>query len=562
MATLQADSPATTPVPQEDLVADLRARLREAEETLDAIRYGEVDAVLVKQAGSSKIFTLVNADRPYRFLIEQMTEGAVTLSEEGVVLYANRRLGEILDAKVEKIVGGNIKRFISADELERFESLMSHTGGSPARAGFLVQRTGKSPVPVSLSINDIISEPGVARLIGGVLTDLTEQHELEARVSQGQKMEAIGQLTGGLAHDFNNLLQAVYGNLKLIEERPHDPALVRSWAANGLKAADRGAKLTRQLLAFSRTQQIDIKPVDVAELVEGMADLLVRTLGIGVDIEYELEQSGIFVLADKTQLELAILNMAINGRDAMPGGGRLGITTGLYEVVNDPELPPGSYLDLSVCDNGSGMTESVRRRAFDPFFTTKAVGEGTGLGLAQVYGIARQSGGAARIRSAPGIGTTVTLLLRRCALPAESQRMDADDGELVVTRASARVLVVDDDVAVREMLAESLSWLGYVVSGASSAAEALELMAASPPDILVTDFLMPKMHGAEMVRRARLQGLNMPVIFATGFAQTEALNHAVGGKANMLAKPFWPAELAAMIEKVLLEARVADDPGR
>ena len=537
----------------DDVVAGLRARLQEAEETLDAIRYGEVDAVLVKQSGSSKIFTLVNADRPYRFLIEQMKEGALTLSEEGVVLYANRRLGEILDAPTKKIVGSNFKRFISGIELEKFEALLRAKGPESSRAEFLLPRAGKPPVPVYLSINDIVSDINAPRLIGGVLTDLTHQHEMEARVSQGQKMEAVGQLTGGLAHDFNNLLQAICGNLKMIEDRSEDAAKVRKWAANGLKAADRGAKLTKQLLAFSRTQEFDIKPVDVASLVSGMADLLLRTLGVRVDIEYELEQSGVFVMADKTQLELAILNMAINGRDAMPQGGQLRITTRVRNLDRDIDLPAGRYVELSVADNGTGMAESVRGRAFDPFFTTKAMGEGSGLGLAQVYGIARQSGGTARIASGTGLGTTVTILLRQCAVKGNEQAGEPSAAREGV-RAAASVLVVDDDDTVREMLVEALLWLGYSVTHASGGAEALEMMARKLPDVLVADFMMPRMSGAEMVKRARALGYAMPVIFATGYAETGALNEAVEGKANLLAKPFLPDELAALIEKVLVES--------
>jgi len=540
---------------EEDTLAGLRAQLREAQETLDAIRFGEVDAVLVKQAGSSKIFTLVNADRPYRFLIEQMIEGAVTLSEEGVVLYGNRRLAEIIDAPLERIVGSNIKRFLAESELERFDALLRATGPAPARAEFLVQRPGKTPVPIYLSINDIVSDPGAPRLIGGVLTDLTQQHELEARVSQGQKMEAVGQLTGGLAHDFNNLLQAISGNLKLIEGRPREADKVRTWAANGLKAADRGAKLTKQLLAFSRTQEIDIQAVNVADLVAGMADLLLRTLGAAIDIGYELERSGISVMADKTQLELAILNMAINGRDAMPAGGQLLITTRLCHMDGDADLLCGEYLDLSVADTGCGMPESVRSRAFDPFYTTKPVGEGTGLGLAQVYGIARQSGGAARIVSSTGAGTTVTLLLRQCAVLPLHAANDAGARTAAPPRASAAVLVVDDDEMVREMLVECLALAGYRVRQAAGGAAGLEMMAQELPDVLVADYMMPGMNGAEMVKQARALGYAMPVIFATGYAQSDALDEAVGGKAAVLTKPFAPEELAAAIESVLAQAR-------
>jgi PAS domain-containing protein len=226
------------------VIADLQARLREVEETLDAIRCGDVDAVLVNQAGSNQVFTLVNADRPYRSLIEQMEEGAVTLSEDGIVLYGNRRLGEILRAPLEQIVGSNIKRFFVGLEAAKFETLLAATGPEPSRAELRAGVADTHAVAVYISINDIVSEPGAPRLIGGVVTDLTQQHEIDDRFSHVRKMEAVGQLSGGLAHEFNNLFQAVCGNLDLIRLRPHDAGAVRKWADSGLRAADRGSSST------------------------------------------------------------------------------------------------------------------------------------------------------------------------------------------------------------------------------------------------------------------------------------------------------------------------------
>lgn len=536
---------------EQGIVIDLRAKLREAEETLDAIRYGKVDAVLVKEAGSSKIFTLVNADQPYRFLIEQMKEGAVTLSEQGVILYANRRLGELFGTSLEKVVGSNIKRYFSADDIEKFDHLLRAKGAEPSRAEFTVQQPQGTSIPVYISIADIVSEKSDARLIGGVITDLSEQQAMEARLSQAQKMEAVGQLTGGLAHDFNNLLQAVCANLELIQMCPANLGGVKKWTENGLKAAARGAKLTAQLLAFSRLQTIDLQPVPVTDLVTGMADLLLMTLGTQVDIEYTLDKTGLSVLADKTQLELALLNLAINARDAMPGGGRLRISTKLCTVGSDPELTRGEYLELSVTDTGTGMLDAVRSRAFDPFFTTKRAGEGTGLGLAQVYGIARQAGGTARIISSLGTGTTVTLYLRLVTIPAVALNEIEEDSIDEVVEIASKILIVDDEDDVRFILAELLTVLGYDVSAASDGYSALEMMAVNLPDILVTDYLMPKINGAEFVKLARANGFNMPVIFASGFSNTEALNEAVGFKANVLVKPFSVKTLVQAIETAL-----------
>ncbi|MDB5953744.1 response regulator [Ramlibacter sp.] len=534
------------------MIADLRAKLREAEETLEAIRCGDVDAVVVNQAGSNQIFTLVNADRPYRSLIEQMKEGAVTLSEDGVVLYGNRRLGEILGCPLEQIVGSNIKRFFVGGEAAKFESLLAATGPEPSRAELRAGLAGEDAVAVYISINDIVSEPGAARLIGGVVTDLTEQHEVDARFSHHRKMEAVGQLTGGLAHEFNNLFQTVCGNLSLIRLRPHDAAAVRRWSESGLRAADRGSKLTSQLLAFSETQQINVQPVDLESLVRGMAELLRTTLGPGISVHYDLDSSGVRVFADKTQLELAILNLSINARDAMPGGGGLRIATTIRVIGSDPELGAGRYLELSIADTGHGMDDNVRARAFDPFFTTKAIGRGSGLGLAQVYGIARQSGGAARIASALGTGTTVTLLLRQALSAGIAVMKDVAALPSAAARTKpASILVIDDDDDVRSLLVESLSVAGYDVCGAADGLTGLARMACSPPDLLLIDYLMPGVNGAEVVQQARARGFDMPVIFATGYADTRALDAAIGLKATVLAKPFSLADLQLAIEAAL-----------
>lgn len=550
---MSPESAAKKSVAQEAVIADLRARLREVEETLEAIRCGEVDAVLVNQAGSNQVFTLVNADRPYRSLIEQMKEGAVTLTEDGVVLYGNRRLGEILGAPLEQIVGSNIKRFFLGGEAAKFESLLAATGSEPSRAELRAGVAGTHAVAVYISINDIVSEPGSARLIGGVVTDLTEQHEVDARFSHARKLEAVGQLTGGLAHEFNNLFQTVCGNLSLIRLRPNDAAGVGKWAESGLRAADRGSKLTSQLLAFSTMQQIDVQPVDVEDLVHGMAELLRTTLGPEISVRYELDSPGTRVLADKTQLELALLNLAINARDAMPGGGGLRIATSLRAIVGDAELPAGSYLELSVADTGCGMEDSVRSRAFDPFFTTKGVGQGSGMGLAQVYGIARQSGGAARIVSAPGTGTTVTLLLRQPLSPGLPVLKSVT--AVACAGAMARppsILVIDDDDDVRSLLEEGLSIAGYEVRAAANGATGLAMMGCSQPDLLLIDYLMPGLNGAEVVKQARERGFDMPVIFATGYANTRALDAATGLKATVLAKPFSLDDLQQAIQAALV----------
>ena len=255
--------------------------------------------------------------------------------------------------------------------------------------------------------------------------EMAARGKAEEALRQSQKMEALGQLTGGIAHDFNNLLQVVHGAFELIRRKPEDAAKVATWSDNGIGAAERGASLTRQLLAFSRSQKLELRPFVVAELIGDMRELLVRTLGPDIALVFDLDEAGVPVMSDRTQLELAVLNLAINARDAMPEGGRLTISTKIRQMpAGDPVLEPGDYVDLSVADTGEGMSPEVIERAFDPFFTTKGVGKGTGLGLSQVYGVARQAGGTAQIAARPGGGTVVTLLLRRSSVEADAPAPD------------------------------------------------------------------------------------------------------------------------------------------
>jgi signal transduction histidine kinase len=365
---------------------------------------------------------------------------------------------------------------------------------------------------------------------------IARRQEVEEALRQSQKMEAIGQLTGGIAHDFNNLLQAVHGNLEMIRRRPDDPARVKRWADNGYAAAERGARLTAQLLAFSRDQKLQLRPLRISEIAPRLKELLTTTLGPSITVSFDLADDDDPVLGDATQLEMAVLNLAINARDAMPNGGTLTISSALEIVTHDPELEAGSYIALSVADNGVGMPEEVRARAFDPFFTTKGVGKGTGLGLAQVYGIAKQAGGVARIASTPGGGTTITLLLphthrdvTRTAQPSRAARK---------VRKGATILVVDDDDGVRDFIREALGGLGYAVREADGGAAALEALDKGPVDLLLVDFAMPGMNGAQVAREALARRPDLGVLFASGYAETAALQEAVGATATVIRKPF------------------------
>jgi CheY-like chemotaxis protein len=364
-------------------------------------------------------------------------------------------------------------------------------------------------------------------------------------------MEAIGQLTGGIAHDFNNLLTAVVGSLDLLLRRT-DEEKVRKLARNALRAAERGADLTTQLLAFSRRQRLSPTPVQPNEVITGMGDLLGRAIGSHIEIETRLDPDLWLALADPTQLEVMLLNLAINARDAMPAGGRLIITTRNLARVPAAlagELEPGAYVEIAVIDTGVGMAPSVLAKAFEPFFTTKPLGKGTGLGLAQLYGFAKQSGGTARIDSEEGKGTTVTIFLPRTELV-----MPAQPGAVLQPNGGgrARILLVDDDDAVRHVGTAMVEEAGFAVEGANGGAAALEALGRSDFELLITDIVMPGMSGVELARRARELRPDLPVIFASGYADLQTFGSDLADEA-VLKKPYRVSDVAARIHAALSE---------
>jgi PAS domain S-box-containing protein len=377
--------------------------------------------------------------------------------------------------------------------------------------------------------------------------EVSERERAEEALRQAQKMEAVGQLTGGIAHDFNNLLTPVIGGLELIARRMEDERLKRM-AQAALESAQRGAKLATQLLAFSRLQRLTMAPVPVNDVIVEMGSMLHHSIGPRIEIVNELGAGVGHALCDANQLENAILNLAINGRDAMPDGGRLTISTALHEEPQGPDLAAGTYVCLTVEDNGQGMPPEVLARATEPFFSTKPVGKGTGLGLAQVYGIAQQSGGTARIHSIEGVGTKVHLLLPHVA-GAELAVGGAGETSQAVRRPSGRatILVVDDDPDVRSFLTHALVELGHEVIACDCAEAGLEQMARGQPDLALIDFAMPGMNGAQLALAAKQLYPAMRIAFVTGYAESEQLDAALGGNAAVLRKPFSMDQLADLI---------------
>ncbi|MDO8914287.1 MAG: response regulator [Phenylobacterium sp.] len=383
-----------------------------------------------------------------------------------------------------------------------------------------------------------------------LVTQIEEREKVEAALRQAQRLEAVGQLTSGVAHDFNNLLTVVLGNVRQLAKAEADPTTLRRLDMME-QAAQRGAKLTAQLLAFSRRQKLEPQLVNLNQTVESMRDLLQSTMASHARIETELDCDLWGAMIDPTQIELVILNLAINARDAMEVGGVLTVGTAnvtLGQPRRAEEPPPGDYVMVAVSDTGTGMSSEVLAKVFEPFFTTKAVGKGSGLGLSQVFGLAKQSGGGVRIDTAPGEGTSVKVYLPRCddmaaprALPPEAPR--GIDGRPVV-------LLVDDDSAVREITAGMLDELGYCVVEAGSGGAALETLQQRPDiDLMLLDFAMPGMNGAEVAREAITRRPHLPIVFVTGYADVEALAHA--GDAGVIQKPFEDHELASKLRAVL-----------
>ena len=321
------------------------------------------------------------------------------------------------------------------------------------------------------------------------------------------------------------------------------------WATSALQAAERGARLTAQLLAFSRTQRLEMRALEVGEVTERLRELL-PSLGRGVRVDFEVDDAPMTVVADATQLEFALLNLCINARDAMPNGGVITVRAHTRHLDDDPELPTGDYVLLSVADSGVGMPRDVQERAFEPFFTTKGVGKGTGLGLAQVYGIAKQAGGLARIVSRPGEGAEVTIILPRRDQDDAAPTLDAL-GHSAPVAPGARVLVVDDDAGVRGYMVELLKGLGYEAIEAEDGQGGLDVLEHERVDLLIVDYAMPGMTGAEVARTSRARRPDLPIVFVSGYAESSALDAAMGDSASLLRKPFDGAALATVVYNAL-----------
>jgi two-component system cell cycle sensor histidine kinase/response regulator CckA len=492
--------------------------------------------------------------------VEHSANLVIITDAEGTIEYVNGRVADVTGFSVEEVVGRKPSLWKSDKTGDEVYAAMWRTilAGRDWRGEFENRRKDGSAVIVSCTISPIKDETGRITHFVGIQEDITERNALEEQLRRSHRMDALGQLTGGLAHDFNNLLTVVIGNLDQLLSEPATSAPVRAAAERALKASLRGAELTHNLLAFARRQSLAAKVFDLNELVASTTELLHRTLGEHIEIRTVRADNLWPALADPSQVESALTNLAINARDAMPNGGRLTIETANKTLderyaAEAGDAAPGEYVMLAVSDTGSGIPPEVLGRVFEPFFTTKAHGKGTGLGLSMIYGFAKQSGGHVRIYSEPGHGTTVHLYLPRARAPApdEAQNADAGDG---VPAAGTTILVVEDNPDVRGLAVSMLESLGYRVLAAEDAEQALGLLRCEPGiALLFTDIVMPGgKTGVELAQEARAMRPELKVLLTSGFSEA-ALVASVpeGAVAERLSKPYRKAELARTIRRTL-----------
>ena len=508
-------------------------------------------------------------DEAYRVLVEAITDYAIfMLDPEGRVSNWNPGAARIKGYTTEEIIGQHFSRFYTEeDRAAGRPALGLATAAREGRfeaEGWRVRKDG-SRLWASVVIEAIRDPSG--RLLGfaKITRDMTERlmqqemlEQARAALTQSQKMEAIGQLTGGVAHDFNNLLTAVLGNLELLGRQTEcQSGTPQRLIANARRAVERGAGLTRQLLAFSRRQALAPAPTEVNRLVAGMSDLLRRTLGEAIAVESVLGGGLWPAFVDQNQLESALLNLAVNARDAMPEGGKLTIETANTYLDEDyaasrSDVTPGQHVMIAVTDTGTGMSPEIRARVFEPFYTTKSADQGTGLGLSQVYGFVKQSGGHVAIYSEPGQGTTVKLYLPR-HIGGGTFEPSPERQPALASGQGETVLIVEDDEGVRQYASAALRQLGYNVYEAADGPSALRIL-ESQTDItlLFSDVVLPGMNGRVLAQEARRRRPDLKVLFTTGYSRNAIVHGGfLDPGVQLLPKPFTIDSLARKLRQML-----------
>ena len=515
----------------------------------------------LKRQVEERTAELAHREAQFRAVFEAALEVMVLLEPDGTVLAVNNRRESWRHPKPEDAIGQKLWESPTMLAYPQHVPVMKKGIAQAAKGKIFttevrMERDGTPTAYLDVSVQPVRAADDKIIYLLFEARDITELKAAQEQLRQSQKMEALGQLTGGIAHDFNNLLTVVVGGLDLLAKRIEDDKL-RRYATNALTAAERGARLTGQLLAFSRVQRLEVRATQIAPLIQNMRPLLRNVLGPGIEKKFDLDEEMLPVLADPTQVEVAVLNLAINARDAMPNGGVLSFVTRAVEVDGEADLEPGRYIELCISDTGVGMSRDVLERAFEPFFTTKEVGKGTGLGLSMVYGMAKQSGGIARIESEPGRGTSVSLFFREATHHGDhSAAGEADDHEGAHVPGAETILVIDDDPDVRAFIAESLSELGYNVYQANDGKSGLSAFAAESPDLVVLDFIMPGLSGADVASRILSRKPDQPILFVSGYSETDSIKR-IAPNAPLLTKPFRAEAMAKAVRTALLKAGTA-----
>ncbi|MGC2414768.1 MAG: PAS domain S-box protein [Stellaceae bacterium] len=509
---------------------------------------------------------LAQMDGRYRGLLEAAPDAMVVVNEAGVIILLNLQAEKQFGYPRDELVGQPVKNIIPDGFAERLvaDDLRSPEDALAQQIGTGIELTGRrkdsSEFPIELMLSPLESAEGI--LVTAAVRDISvrkaaEQHlsESEDQLRQAQKMEAIGNLTGGMAHDFNNLLGIIIGNLDLLRDRQGADPDADELSREALDAALRGADLTRRLLAFARRQPLKPARTDVNALIAGIVRLLERTLGEETQITLDLDPEIWPVIVDPAQLESSLTNLGTNARDAMPGGGQLRIATGNRVLDADyasqhAEVQSGDYVIIEISDSGTGMALEIADHVFEPFFTTKELGKGTGLGLSMVFGFIRQSGGHVSLYSEVGIGTIFRLYLPRAKCSAEASA--AVSPAALVRGSGETVLAVEDNPSLRRVVVRQLTELGYRVLEAEDAASALHVLESDPVDLLFTDVVIPGgTSGYDIAHTALARWPAIKIILTSGFPEHRIAGDADAAKLRLLSKPYRRDDLGRMVREVL-----------
>ncbi len=495
--------------------------------------------------------------------LEGAPDAVITVNAEGEIVLANAQAERLFGYDKTTLIGQPADILVPKRRRKKVQKQREGYFRRPEvqeigiSTELLGLRKDGTEFPVEISLSPL--DAGEEKLVAYAIRDMTERKKVEAQLQQAQKMEAVGQLTGGVAHDFNNLLTVIVGNLQLVEEIAEQDEATKKPIDAALDAAMRGAALTKRLLAFSRQQLLAPKVLDVNKLVNGLEPLLHRTLGDDIDVRVKLEEELWLTRVDPSQLENSIINLAINSRDAMPAGGTLVVETSNAEIdetyaINQTEVVPGEYVMLRVGDDGTGIPKEALQHVFDPFFSTKERTKGSGLGLSMVYGFVKQSSGHIQVYSEEGYGTSIKIYLPRLSAEEVDTATTTTGSARLVPTGKETILLVEDETAVREIASTLLRALGYTVLEAEHGPAALEILdQQNNIDLLFTDVVMPGgMNGVELVRQALQRYPGMKTLYTSGYADTAIFDKAMLSRgAELLTKPYRKEVLASKIREIL-----------